>query len=1110
MRLPIFLLIISLGCFFSSSVWLWAQEEILPEPYEKGIPLEVLPEIRKLFQEANDFPKANAKTACKRLMQYGDVIIPSIDYYLKKGSWRQKVAMAYIGDELHSKALFQGLSLAAKDPEVSSYLKYFFEALLHSDFIPAQEVILAYLKHPKNSVRWLAMRTLEPILHPDLESTLLQYLASKEVSSKENVLALLGVYRNTKLIPQFLEFLGHESQAVAYQAAQELSKFNTEELVRTLISNLNHADFRIKGYSLLTMILLQDRYKVQFFDADLFKLFLRDLRSPQEFTRYTSAIALACINEADVELELSIQDETNLLNNLIQSCMGNKYFKDYQSVRTLGLEKLQKVTGKNFSADPVKWKTWWDNNQGVFRILKRLKDVPPMFTDQVRIFYETEGNEPKSFLFSVQALESLTTQYPLSKIRILASSDMLQLMHRFKENGFFEMKSNYGVAESEIGWLRTIKVAVDTQERSVTVRTGFHHQEFETLETLIEDLIKKHNWQAYWSKGFGGGWHDWWYNNYYWFQVASDYLEIQNRLKTLIIENLEYSLRRENDLQDLKNLILEMKNSSEINKETFEPLTIWELSQLVEFIVKQPQITNTTDFLLECICLSQNDKILEPLFGYFLKQEIYGPKARTYLSQLIENFGRNAVLRYLVDSDWRLRSSAAEVAWKEAFANDLEIQALLRKRLSSSGSGIETNVSVRQSLIYAIGLTGKAQKEDSDRMEELYVKLLRKLQKRPKVDESVIADIDYFTKLMMFRYENMNPDEQQKLVTILKSLFGEQNVTSSQYTISIAPTSNLSFKVEDLQELKQVIDITKNWDVTLLEEQLKENNATLTRSTLAALGNIGTERSLGIITEYLAHSDPSYRAEAVKALGSTKKSKFLISVINGLLRDTSQRVNQIASQSLIEWGTPEVQDVLLRELNSSKNPSLRLRIIDTLGQFAKQDLLKELKPYLEDEDSLIRISTAALFANFGEYSIIPLLVESIGKGNDYLVLQSLSMLTCQNFKGSSEQIAIRYKHWWEENRLLGQRQWYFNALREQGYPVDELLEYTAGNDQDKRGVPVLLKALKDQNWYIRYNASLALENISGLKNNRMYQQTSVEEREKQILNWYQWWEKQSE
>ncbi|MEK7485015.1 MAG: HEAT repeat domain-containing protein [Planctomycetota bacterium] len=1083
------------------------KEELVPEPYEKGVPVEILPEIRRLFQEAGDFPKSNAKTACKRLTQYGEIIIPSMDYYLKKGSWRHKVAMAFIAEDLNSKALFQGLTLAAQDPEVSSYLKYFFEALLISDFIPAQQVLLSYLKNPKNAIRWLATRTLEPILHKDMEPILMEYLRSRDVPYKSHVIALLGIYHDPKFIPEFLPFLGHDSQEICLQAALELSKFNQQDLLKKLIENLDHADFRVKGYSLLTLILLQDQFKTQLFDEVLFKKVLKDLRHPQDFIRYTSAIALCSINDYDMDLELSQQDEINVLNNLIQCCMGNKFFKDYQSIRSLGLEKLQKVSGKNFRADPIEWKKWWEENQGIFRIVKRLKEVQPSAVERVRVFFETEGNESQNYLFSVEAVDSLAKQFPLAKIRILAASDMLQLMNKLKENDFFEMRANYGVTESNVGWLRTIKVSLESQERIVTVRTGFHHQEFETIEIIVEELIRKNTWQQYWSKGFNEEWRDWWYANYQWFQGTSEFIEIHSRLKTLIIENLSYSLTRERDLQDLKNIILEMQQSPEVPKEGFEALTVWELSRLVQFIVQQPQLSGTSDFFIECICLSQNEKVLEPLFGYLLKPEIYSPKARVYLGTLIESFGRNAVLRYLIDSDWRLRSASAEVAWKEQFSNDLEIQAYLRKRLSVSGIGVETNPSVRQSLIYALGLTGKTQSEEKDRMEELYISALRKLQKRPKIDEALVAEFQDFTKLMVFRYENMNPEEQKKIISALQALFGVENVSFSQEALNISPASNLDFKMDALVNLKQVIDITKNWDVTLLEEQLKTNDPSIIRSTITALGHIGTERALGLITDFLGNADPSYRTEAVKALGVTKKSKYLISVINGLLRDPSQRVNQIASQVLVEWGSEVVQENLLRELKACKIPEKRQVLIETLSKFAKKEALPELKPYLEDEDFRVRVLTASFFAQFQDLSVIPLLIESIGKSDDYTVFQALSILTCQNFKGSSENIALRYKNWWEENHLLAQRHWFFNSLKEEGYPVDELLEYTSGNDKDIRGVPILLKALKDPHWYLRYNASVALENISGITNNRSTQQTSPEEREIQIRFWYQWWEK---
>jgi hypothetical protein len=410
-------------------------KEVIPEPYEKGIPVETLSTLRSLFNELNHFPKPEAKKACKKLLEYGDMVIPIVDHYLRNGNWREKTAMAFIAQDLQSKALLRSLNYAAQDPEIKD-LQYFFEAFLSSDLLPGQHLILQFLKHSKSSVRWLATRTLLPVLQPDLKEPLFELLESKEISDKTNIIRLLGTYRDPKVIPYFTKYLNHANPETCIQASQELSRFNHEELIQILMGNLNHSDFRLKGYSVLTLVALQDQFKVQLFDEDAYLAFLKDLRSLQDFIRFIAAIALSTINQSDLDITFKEEDEQALLQALIDACMGNRYFKDYQAVRSVGLEKLQKLTGKNFRADPVEWKKWWDSHKGSFHLLKKLRSVSPSQVETVQVFYQTEGNQTRTFLFSVKAVESLVQDFPLAQVRILANSEMMELTRNLKKWDF--------------------------------------------------------------------------------------------------------------------------------------------------------------------------------------------------------------------------------------------------------------------------------------------------------------------------------------------------------------------------------------------------------------------------------------------------------------------------------------------------------------------------------------------------------------------------------------------------------------------------------------------------------------------------------------------------
>ena len=92
---------------------------------------------------------------------------------------------------------------------------------------------------------------------------------------------------------------------------------------------------------------------------------------------------------------------------------------------------------------------------------------------------------------------------------------------------------------------------------------------------------------------------------------------------------------------------------------------------------------------------------------------------------------------------------------------------------------------------------------------------------------------------------------------------------------------------------------------------------------------------------------------------------------------------------------------------------------------------------------------------------------------------------------------------------MGDRAWYRDALTRRGYDATALERYVQG-DADRKGVPVLLKALRDEDAVIRRNADVALRRISGISFGRLERNTPRDEAAAIADRWVDWWSRQPE
>jgi hypothetical protein len=125
-------------------------------------------------------------------------------------------------------------------------------------------------------------------------------------------------------------------------------------------------------------------------------------------------------------------------------------------------------------------------------------------------------------------------------------------------------------------------------------------------------------------------------------------------------------------------------------------------------------------------------------------------------------------------------------------------------------------------------------------------------------------------------------------------------------------------------------------------------------------------------------------------------------------------------------------------------------------------------------------------------------------------VRHLQVLTSQAFESESyAEQAKSYQGWATANGTGTPRTWFRDALEQRGYDVRAFADWATAASlaaPPDEAVPVLLKALRDREFYIQRNASflLNLRMGSGAPDEISYA-TSAEEAEAAIRAYHEWW-----
>ncbi len=303
--------------------------------------------------------------------------------------------------------------------------------------------------------------------------------------------------------------------------------------------------------------------------------------------------------------------------------------------------------------------------------------------------------------------------------------------------------------------------------------------------------------------------------------------------------------------------------------------------------------------------------------------------------------------------------------------------------------------------------------------------------------------------------------------------------------------------------------------VKKLEELYRGGNFNVKLEVTRALGYVPDRSAHQLLTRVMAEErrdgkSGALRAAALESMARTNHKDAVRLLRYYLLNDSDDRVQEAAGRTLAELGTDEARFAIIEHLTGGEpDPERRARLVDVLGRFDSPIVPTLLRKYLGDRDSRVQAAAALRAADHNMSEAFPFLLRILRKGRGVQrdhAREALEDLTVVRFSENGyTALAQEYESWYEDPRIKGRddRHWFREALKKKGYDVGPLNAYLAG-EEDLAAVPMLTRALRDQDPLIRRGASIALERLTGRSFGKITRKTNLADAERIADQWAGW------
>ncbi len=298
----------------------------------------------------------------------------------------------------------------------------------------------------------------------------------------------------------------------------------------------------------------------------------------------------------------------------------------------------------------------------------------------------------------------------------------------------------------------------------------------------------------------------------------------------------------------------------------------------------------------------------------------------------------------------------------------------------------------------------------------------------------------------------------------------------------------------------------------LLDLSMSET-ADVRGSAAYALGLLGGPEGRQAAQRLLSDVNPEVRVRAIEGLVEGREPEGAAILSDVFAKEADVRVRAAAANALVRLETPALVEQLIERLQRTPaaDPE-RVALVNVLARFRSDRPAELLRAVVKGDDELSAEAAAlGLARRWDDDALIPLIRMLKNGHNTRAAVRHLQLLTSQAFESESyAEQAKNYQGWATAHGTGHARLWFKDALEQRGHDVRPLagwVEETAPAAPSDEMVPILLKALRDKEWFIQRNASCLLNLRVGDKAPEEIGYATAEgEAEAAIRAYHDWWD----
>jgi len=289
-----------------------------------------------------------------------------------------------------------------------------------------------------------------------------------------------------------------------------------------------------------------------------------------------------------------------------------------------------------------------------------------------------------------------------------------------------------------------------------------------------------------------------------------------------------------------------------------------------------------------------------------------------------------------------------------------------------------------------------------------------------------------------------------------------------------------------------------------------------------AYGMLGGEDGLrGLEPLLFDDADADVRRRAIEGMREGKTAGAAELLLRVFEDERDRTVRAAAAAAIVELETPELVDSLVQRLEvSDAGSNARVALVNVLARFSDARTGPLLRRVMRGDDTLSKDAAALGLARRWDPLAVAQLIRMVqARRTPRAAVVHLELLTSQGFESTDyDEIARNYADWYKIKSTGRPPLWFRDVLMERNHEISVLNSFVAlpkkglpalVPDVSVEAFPLLLRLLRDRDWYISRNASVVLAGHIGDDAPAVLEYfRSPTEREDAIREFNIWWEKE--